>query len=67
MVPGDSGAVSVFVINNSPVESEFRIQDDRFHGMIVPLDEGNMVLIGEEGENLDQYKELFSGNMEWVI
>lgn len=67
MLRGDSGTVSVMVINNSPVDSEFRIQDDRFRGMIVPLDEGNLVLIGEEGENLEQYKELFSENLEWVI
>ncbi len=67
MLRGDSGTVNVIVVNNSPVDSEFRIQDDRFHGMIVPLDEGNLVLIGEEGENLEQYKELFSENMEWVI
>lgn len=67
MLRGEEGAVSIIVINNSPVESEYRIQDDRFRGMIVPMDEGNLVLIGEEGENLDLFKQLFSDNMEWVI
>lgn len=67
MVRGEEGAVSIIVINNSPVESEYRIQDDRFRGMVVPMGEGNLVLIGEVGENLDLFKQLFSDNMEWVI
>lgn len=67
MLRGKEGAVSIIVINNSPVESEYRIQDDRFRGMIVPMDEGNLVLIGEDGENLDEFRQLFSDNMEWVI
>lgn len=67
MLRGEEGAVSVIVINNSPVESEYRIQDDRFRGMVIPMNEGNLVLIGEEGENLELFKQLFSDNMEWVI
>jgi hypothetical protein len=67
MLRGEEGAVSIIVINNSPVESEYRIQDDRFRGMIVPMEEGNLVLIGEDGENLELFKQLFSDNMEWVI
>ena len=67
MVRGEKGAVNVIVIKNSPVESEYQIQDDRFRGMVVPMDEGNLVIIGEEGENLDLFKQLFSDNMERVI
>jgi hypothetical protein len=31
------------------------------------MGEGNMILVGEKDENLDQYKVLFSDSVEWVI
>ncbi len=67
MMEGSQGAVSVIVINNSPVDVEYKIRDDRFSGVVIPMDEGNMILIGEEGEELDDYKDLFAENVEWVI
>lgn len=67
IMEGAQGAVSVIVINNSPVSVEYRFRDDRFHGVVVPMGEGNMILVGEENENLNQYKDLFSDNVDWVI
>ncbi|PCJ25924.1 MAG: hypothetical protein COA96_06670 [SAR86 cluster bacterium] len=67
MLEGTQGAISVFVINNSPVSSEFSINDDRFNGVVIPMGDGNMILVGEKNENLDQYKALFSQNVEWII
>lgn len=67
MVQGSRGAVNVFVINNSPVTNEYSINDNRFDGVIIPLGGGNLVLIGEKDEDLDQYKSLFAQNVEWVI
>lgn len=67
IMEGSQGAVSVFVINNSPVNVEYTFRDDRFSGLVVPMGEGNMILVGEENEDLDQYRELFSDNVDWVI
>lgn len=67
MLEGDEGAINVFLIQNSPVTNEFQIRDDRFDGLVVPMDKGNLILIGEDGENLDLFKNLVSDNMEWVI
>jgi hypothetical protein len=66
-VQGNAGAVSIIVINNHPVDGEFTIRDDRYDGIVIPLEEGNMVLIGERNEELDQYKDLFSNSIDWVI
>ena len=63
-------AINVFIINNSPVDNQFRITDDRYSGVVVPMAEGNMVLISEgnqNGEELDQYRELFDDNLAWSI
>jgi hypothetical protein len=64
---GIQGAVSVIVINNSPVSVEYSFHDDRFNGIVVPMGEGNMVLVGERNEDLEQYKTLFADNIDWVI
>lgn len=67
MVEGDRGAINVFVIQNSPVSNEFQIRDERFDGLVVPMEQGNLVLVGEDGEDLEQVKNLFTDNLEWVI
>lgn len=67
IIEGSKGAVSVFVINNSPVSVEYKIQDERFNGVVIPMSEGNMILVGEQSEDLGQYKDLFSQNVDWVI
>ena len=67
VLQGEAGAVSVFVINNSPVRSEYQIRDPRFQGVVVPASDGNMILIGEQGENLEQLKQAVADSMEWTI
>jgi hypothetical protein len=37
------GAVNMIVINNSPAHVEFSIQDERCIGIVVPMDQGNMI------------------------
>jgi Protein of unknown function (DUF3379) len=67
VLEGSAGAVSVIVINNSPVDFEFSIRDDRFTGIVLPMEKGNMILVGERNENLEQYASMFSQSVEWVI
>lgn len=67
MIEGNRGAVNVILINNSPVTSEYSIQDDRFRGMIVPMEGGNMILIGEQDENLEDLKTMFAQNVGRAI
>jgi hypothetical protein len=66
---GTQGAVNVIVIviNNRPVSIEYSFHDERFNGIVVPMGEGNMVLVGENNEDLEQYKTLFADNIDWVI
>ena len=67
VLQGSQGAISVIVINNSPVDVEFSIRDDRFEGIVLPMEQGNMILVGEKNEDLSQYASLFSENVEWAI
>jgi hypothetical protein len=67
ILQGSQGAINVFVINNSPVNAEYAISDDRFSGMVIPTDRGNMILVGESTADLTEYKKLFSETVDWVI
>ena len=67
MLEGSQGAVTMIVINTSPVDVEFSILAERFIGIIVPMDQGNMVLVGEKDKDLYQFASMLSENVEWVI
>ncbi|MEX0963438.1 MAG: DUF3379 family protein [Pseudohongiellaceae bacterium] len=67
VLQGSQGAVSIIVINNSPVDIQYSIRDERFEGKIMPMQQGNLILVGEKNEDLDHYASLFSENVEWVI
>jgi len=61
------GPLNVIVINNTPVEREFTIRDERFHGRVIPMERGNLVLVGEADADVEDYRELFTDSVEWVI
>jgi hypothetical protein len=62
---GSQGAVTI--INTSPMDVEFSIRAERFIGIIVPMDQGNMVLVGEKDKDLYKFTSMLSENVEWVI
>ena len=67
MLEGSQGVVTMIVISNSPVDVKISIRDERFIGIIVPMDQGNMILVGEKDKDLYQFASMFSENVEWVI
>jgi len=67
LLQGEQGPASVIVINNRPVQVEYQIRDQRLNRLVVPASEGNMILVGKQGENLKQLKQLVASRMEWLI
>ncbi|MDC0598353.1 DUF3379 domain-containing protein [Gammaproteobacteria bacterium] len=65
VLAGNEGAVTVFVIPNSPVSNEMSISDERFEGIISPTPGGNLVIIGEKQESILEFKNLLASNMAW--
>jgi hypothetical protein len=49
------------------VQAEFAIGDERFSGIVIPVEGGNLILVGEKQESLNNYREIFSENVDWVI
>jgi len=67
VLEGTKGSVSVIMIHNSPVSTEFDVNDPRFKGKIIPFGQGNLVILGEKEESLETYEALITETFEWVI
>lgn len=64
---GEHGPVSFIFIKNSPVSTNVKLDDERFKGRIIPWQNGNMAVIGEKAEALEQYEKILRDNLEWSI
>ena len=64
---GETGAVSVLLVQGNAVSSTFPLKDQRFVGRFIPLGTGTLVIVGEKGEPLDGYQTLITENFEWDI
>lgn len=67
VLEGERGPVSVILATNKPVERAIDIEDERFHGRIIPTEYGNMAIIGEQGEVLTGYETMVADSVEWPI
>ena len=65
VMQGNNGPVTVMVIPNSPVPREMAINDDHFYGVITPSSGGNIVVVGEKDEPVQQYSTLLASNISW--
>ncbi len=67
VLEGSKGSVSVLIVHSSPVQTRFDVNDPRFAGKIIPLGEGNLIIVGEKEEPLETYEALLIDAFEWVI
>lgn len=64
---GVHGPVSIIFIRTTPVSRGVEVRDERFQGRIIPVNDGNMAVIGEKNESLDRYEQMLRENIEWSI
>ena len=64
---GEHGPISIIFIRTAPVSRGVELRDERFHGRIIPVDDGNMAVIGEKNEVLGRYEQALRENIEWSI
>lgn len=67
VLKGEKGPVSVIFSSNPPVSSIIPIRDERFEGKIIPLENGNLTIVGENKESLDNYEAIIAESVEWPI
>lgn len=64
---GEHGPVSIIFIKNTPVSTRIKLKDDRFKGQIIPMEQGNMAVIGEKSESLERFEKIMRANLQWSI
>ncbi|MCB1670420.1 MAG: DUF3379 family protein [Gammaproteobacteria bacterium] len=67
VISGNRGAINIIIIDNSPVRREFTFSDDHFAAVVVPLENGNLVLVGEKSERLTDFQQVVDANLSWRI
>lgn len=67
VLEGTQGAVSVFMVKNSPVKKPMNLDDPRYSGKIIPFGEGNLIIVGEKSEPIETYESLLTQSFEWEI
>ncbi len=65
VMKGNVGQITVMVIPNEPLAGEISISDERFEGLITPTPGGNLVVIGEKDESIQQYSTMLAANINW--
>lgn len=64
---GEHGPISIIFIRTAPVSRGVELRDERFQGRIIPVNDGNMAVIGEKNEALGRYEQALRENIEWSI
>lgn len=64
---GEHGPISIIFIRTTPVSRGVELRDERFQGRIIPVNDGNMAVIGEKNEVLGRYEQALRENIEWSI
>lgn len=67
VLEGTQGAVSVFMVKNSPVKKAMNVDDPRYSGKIIPFGEGNLIIVGEKSEPIETYESLITQSFQWEI
>jgi hypothetical protein len=67
VMDGSAGAVNIIVINNSPVSQQFSFSDDRFETVVIPMEDGNLILVGEINETFNEVRRELDDLVTWVI
>ncbi|MEX2131593.1 MAG: DUF3379 family protein [Pseudohongiellaceae bacterium] len=64
---GDEGVVNIIIMQDSLIDREFEVEDDRFSGMASPMGSGSVILIGDSMAGLENYRNMLAANIDWSI
>jgi len=65
VVKGETGPVNVMMIPGRVVESEMKIADQRFHGLVSPAPGGTLVVVGNKQEPISATRDRVASSLHW--
>jgi len=60
VLTGETGPVTVLMLPGKNITDEYIFNDSRFNGLIMPIENGSVAVIGEKGESLKSLKQKLS-------
>lgn len=65
VVKSQQGTVSVLIMDNAPVDSELPFEDDRFQGVVTPTPRGNLAIVSENAEGIEEVRQVLASHITW--
>jgi hypothetical protein len=66
ILAGQKGPVTVFLMPQERIASAREVADERFSGRIVPVPNGSMAIVGEQGESLTEIEQRLRGALRFT-
>ena len=67
VVQGDKGPVTILLMPYEKVDMPIRLEGQSIEGVILPVGDGSIAIIGERGEPIDQFGTRVTENVKWSI
>ncbi len=65
VIQGERGPVTILLMPEQPIEGPQSISGDSINGILLPVGDGSIAIIGEEGENLQRIEEKVVDSVAW--
>ncbi len=67
VVQGAEGPVTLLLMPEQPVSSPVTLEGNGFHGVILPVGDGSIAVVGEHGNSVDDVTRSIAGAVDWSI
>jgi hypothetical protein len=67
VVQGADGPVTLLLLAGEKLDAPVPLEGDGFHGVILPVGDGSIAIVGEKGHSVDDVTENIRGALDWQI
>ena len=67
VVQGERGPVTILLMPHEQIDMPIRLEGQSIEGVILPVGDGSIAIIGERGEPIDQLKTTVTETVKWSI
>ncbi len=67
VVQGEKGPVTILLMPYEMIDAPIRLEGKSIEGVILPVGDGSIAIIGERGEPIDKFRTSVKENVKWSI
>lgn len=65
VIQGERGPITILLMAEEKIDSAEKITGESINGVIIPVGDGSIAIIGEDGENLERVRERVRDSVTW--